>query len=143
MKKLTINGIVFEVVNSKKYPTTVESVNRYMDRFTGRSLWDCYDRPSEIKESIWDNWRYWMHDSNVNENEYSVQYMQVSSYNSMMFTIDALVFDKQDYIKYFLHITPTHNYAYPVVTEQYCFTVTGTRYRFRCGNSATHERSVT
>ena len=115
-KTIEIFGRDFEVVNSKKYPVTVEAVNRYMDTYSAKDLYSFYNRPSDVKQRIWEDWRNWARDSRYTESDNdTVQYMQVSSANCMMFTIDALVFDNKEYIKYMLHITPSHNYAYPVV----------------------------
>lgn len=115
-KTIEIFGRNFEVVTSKKYPVTIETVNRYMDSFSHKDLYNFYNRPSDVKQRIWEEWRKWCFESRYTEsNNDTIQYMQVASANRMMFTIDALVFDDKDYIKYMLHITPSHNYAYPVV----------------------------
>lgn len=112
MKTVTLNGELFEVVDSRKYPVTVDRVNNYMERYTGKDLYSFYDRPSHIKQSIYDAWLSWCRTSGGN-----ASYMQVSSANCMQFSIDAIWCDDNEYIKYMLHITKAHNYAYPVHTN--------------------------
>lgn len=117
MKTVTIFNTTFELVESRKYPVTVDTVNDYMDRYTGKDLDSFYGKSSDIKRAIYNNWRKWASESHLNDNtDDTVEYMQVASANCMTFTIDALVFDKYGFIKYMLHITKSHNYAYPVIT---------------------------
>ena len=117
MKSVTIFNRTFELVESKKYPITVDTVNDYMERYTGKDLLSFYNKPSDIKCAIYDDWRKWSATSHIDSKSVdSVEYMQVASANCMTFTIDALVFDKHGFIKYMLHITKSHNYAYPVIT---------------------------
>ena len=116
MKTVTIFNRTFELVESKKYPVTIDTVNDYMARYIGKDLDSFYGRPSDIKRAIYNEWRKWSSDSRLDNNcDDSVEYMQIASANSMTFTIDALVFDKYGFIKYMLHITKAHNYAYPVI----------------------------
>ena len=109
MKTVTLNGEIFEVKDSRKHPLTVEHVNDYMERFVGKDLYTFYDRPSHIKQSIYDAWLTWCSTSGG-----QASHMQVSSANCQTFTIDAIWCDEKGYIKYFLHITKAHNYAYVV-----------------------------
>ena len=118
MKTVTIFNRTFELVQSKKYPITVDTVNAYMSTFTGKDLSNFYSKPSTTKCFIYDNWKEWALTSRLDNNsDDSVEYMQVASANCMAFSIDALVFDKHGFIKYMLHITKSHNYAYPVITD--------------------------
>lgn len=120
MKTITIFNRTFELVESKKYPVTIETVNNYMANFSGKNLFNFYNNPSKIKCDIYDEWKQWSIDSRLNiydGGNDSVEYMQVVSANCMTFSIDALVFDKYGFIKYMLHITKSHNYAYPVITQ--------------------------
>ena len=119
MKTVTIFNRTFELVESKKYPVTADTVNDYMSNFSHKNLYNYYNNPSSTKCLIYDSWKEWAFNSRFNNEggDDSVQYMQVASANCMTFTIDALVFDKYGFIKYMLHITKSHNYAYPVITD--------------------------
>lgn len=118
MKTVTIYNRTFELVESKKYPVTVDRVNDYMARYSGMDLLSFYNKPSDIKCAIYNDWCNWSTESRLdNKSDDSVEYMQVASANCMSFTIDALVFDKYGFIKYMLHITKAHNYVYPVITH--------------------------
>lgn len=118
MKTVKIFNRTFELVQSKKYPITIDTVSDYMSNFTGKDLFNYYDNPSTVKRLIYDEWKEWSLNSRFNNDnsDDSVEYMQVTSANCMTFTIDALVFDKHGFIKYMIHITKSHNYAYPVIT---------------------------
>ena len=70
---------------------------------SGRTLDDCYTRPSATKQSIYWDWLMWANDNNV-------QYFGVRSYNSNMFTLQGMV--EIDGLYYILEITPTRNTAY-------------------------------
>ena len=118
MKTVTIFNRTFELVQSKKYPITIDTVNNYMHNYTCKSLMNFYSKPSDTKRAIYNEWRKWSSESLLDNNSNdSVEYMQVASANYQPFTIDALVFDKHGFIKYMLHITKSHNYAYPVITD--------------------------
>lgn len=118
MKTVKIFDRTFELVESKNHPITIELVNVYMRNFEGKNLNNYYNNPSSTKCLIYDSWKEWALYSRLdNKGDDSVEYMQVASANSMTFTIDALVFDKKGFIKYMLHITKSHNYAYPVISD--------------------------
>lgn len=108
MKTVVLNGVTFEVKNSRKYPVTIERCNDYMERFTGKDLDSFYGRCSEYKKAIWEDWLKWKTESP------NASHMEIASANIMQFTIDCLWFDDNGYIEYYLHITRDHNYAYPV-----------------------------
>ena len=108
MKTVNLGGVEFEVKDSRKYPVTIDSVNDYMQRFTGKDLDSFYGRCSETKKAIWRQWQVWKHENP------NASHMQVSSANGWRFTIDCLWFGDDDIIEYMLHITSDHNYAYVV-----------------------------
>lgn len=89
-----IGNITFEFVGEIDPPTT----------FKRATLMDCYVKPSERKRAIWRAWEDW---ARYSFNGAEV-HMNVATYNCNVFTIDIYVGN------YYLHITPTHNYAYKV-----------------------------
>lgn len=78
MKTITLNGHTFEVHFSKY--TQVENLARY----AGRTIYQCYDRPSTTKVSIYKEWEEWAY---LND----VQYFGVSSYSGFQFSLQGLV----------------------------------------------------
>lgn len=66
-----------------------------------RSIWDCYERPSRIKESIYESWRNWFIENNG--------YCDVCSHNSNFFSMQGYVRNMETRDMYFCYITPAHN----------------------------------
>ncbi len=114
-KTIRINGIDFELIESRKYPTTMEDIERYRDSYTGKDLTNYYDRCSDIKKAIWKDWVKWKVESQQDwEATYYISCMEVSSANCMQFTISAIADNKCGSL-YMLYITRDHNRAYPVI----------------------------
>lgn len=101
-KFIEINGEKFELINTKK-PID----ERHKDYLGRRDLFDFYDRPSEAKQVIWDEWQTW-------ERETPCVYdMRVTSASHFMFTIGAYFVDvKTDEIIGYFVITRDHNRLY-------------------------------
>ena len=100
-KKVLINGIDFELhkgVNMTPFPS-----------ISNRSIYDCYNNPSQAKRNIWKWWRHWFAELRLNENANIYSY-GVRSYSSHFFTIEAHI----EYlgVTYYLEITHVHNRAY-------------------------------
>ena len=102
-RTMEINGVTFELTAPRK-PKHLEDVIRRLDRYAHRTIWECYERPSETKESIYKKWLDWYTDQGE-----EIDYFGVSSYNSMCFTLQALYFDGVFY--YELRITRDYNRA--------------------------------
>lgn len=71
------------------------------------SLEYCYARPSQAKISIYYNWY------NTIANNSNILSFGVGSYNSNIFTINAII--ELHNKKYYLHITPTKNECYEII----------------------------
>lgn len=91
----TINGTRFIIdrIAAKKFGA----------RIAAYDLEDAYARPSYRKINIWADWRKELTGP-----------VWISSYNSMMFTIAGKTTDETTGQEYFVFITPTYNYAWPV-----------------------------
>lgn len=114
-KTIRINGVDFELIESRKYPTTMEEIERYRDSYTGKDLTNYYDRCSDVKKSIWASWVKWKVESQLEDNApYYISCMEVTSANCMQFTISAIADNKCGSL-YKLYITRDHNRACPVV----------------------------
>lgn len=97
MTSITLNGERFEVHRSKY--AKVENLARY----AGRTIYQCYERPSTAKVHIYKEWEEWAY---LND----VQYFGVSSYSGFQFSLQGLV--EHEGKTYLLSITKSHNYAY-------------------------------
>lgn len=98
MKTIKINGVTFELQNKEITLPIVE-------RHPHCTIWDCYDRPSSTKVSIYKRWlRY--------ATEVNAQGFTISSYNCHLFTLEFQL--KHEGITYHAHITPAHNYLYKI-----------------------------
>lgn len=96
MKKTKeINGEVFTVIVPK------EKMNHESMYFMSLSLDSCYERPSDIKRSIYESWLRWSYDVE------GLTYFGIQSYNCMMFTLSGLYYDIKEDKYYHLYITKT------------------------------------
>ena len=95
---ITIDGEVFELQ---------KPVSLYVN-INCRDLYSCYDNPSTRKQGIWVSWCSWFLDRNCWR-------FGVSSYNTMMFTINAITYVEELQCDCYLYITPTHNYLSPIL----------------------------
>ncbi len=97
MKKyIKIEDISFEVKNNLNIKKDYEL----------KILESCYNNCSDTKEYVYNEWLKF---SRLHNSGY---YYGVASYNSMIFTFDAMIeFEDK---KYYIHITPTHNYIMEV-----------------------------
>lgn len=103
MKTLTINGTNFELKVPRKNKVTISEALEYLERYKGRTIYDCYERPSVYKEAIYSDWLCWLR-TTVN-----VGYFGVTGYNCMQFSLGALAWIDDKY--YLLRITRDHNIA--------------------------------
>ena len=94
MKLVTVNGINFEVMNTKTNPYS-----------WGKSdIYELYQRPSAIKVAIWEDWL------NFFRNLGYIDTIRVHG-NCMMFSIVADIVSK-DGNRYNFYITKAHNKVY-------------------------------
>ena len=74
-----------------------------------RDLWDCYDRPSDTKVSIWKSWCNWFY------NNLDCINVGVCSYNCTMFTIEAVAYVEELDDYYYFYITKTRQEIHKLV----------------------------
>ena len=67
---------------------------------SSKDLYSCYDRPSIYKQSIWANWCSWFMDMGCFE-------FGIRSYNTFMFTIEAIIYVQEFESDCYLLITPS------------------------------------
>lgn len=102
MKTLNINGVNFEVKKPRKNKLSLKRTIETLERYDGRTIFECYDNPSSYKEDIYFNWVHWSLYDNIS-------YFGVSGYNCMAFSLQGLYFDGTNY--YLLSITKCNNTA--------------------------------
>lgn len=95
-KLLKIKGIIFEVqkpIYDKLY-------------YSGRDLYNCYDKPSYVKQNQYEFWEDWYYNNFDYDNR--VGSLTVHSYNFAIFTLTmGIIYNGK---QYHLYITPNHNY---------------------------------
>lgn len=71
----------------------------------GRTIYDCYAKPSVAKINIDAQWQTFFNNNDI-------KYAGVWSYNSNMFTYTCVYHDKENRKSYLLYITKTKQIAY-------------------------------
>ena len=104
MKTLKIGDEVFEVICSKH---TQGYINYHLRNYDERDLFDFYENPSYIKQTIFNEWYDWFVDN------YCVDKLEVVGGSCFTFTIGALYIDTEtlEILGYF-RITKDHNRLY-------------------------------
>lgn len=98
MKVIKINGVKFELQSKE---IVLPTVNYHPHR----TIWDCYNRPSSTKVSIYESWlRY--------ATEINAYGFTVSSYNCSFFSLEFQF--THEGIMYHAYITHAHNYLYKI-----------------------------
>lgn len=106
-KTITINNQNFELINNELYFYQV--VNNF--GYAGRTLYDCYTRPSKTKEEIYKHWMTWFNELKTEEVDWEYTYrIGVKSYNCNFFSLHA--YFKYMGSWYYVEITAHHNRAW-------------------------------
>lgn len=94
---IKLNNETFEVkkVKGKLHPLRL------------RDLLDCYNRPSNLKMSIYNNWVNWLMKLNGISTDMHFNPMTVVSYNSMVFTLGCDVYNNENKLIGQLYISKT------------------------------------
>lgn len=100
----TINGRNFEICKGIDKASGIDRINRNI----GRTVDDCYNRPSEFKKMVERDWYNWLAGAD------NVGCMGVESYNCMMFTLTAH-YTAKDGSTYLIYITRDHNRIIPLI----------------------------
>ena len=96
-KDIILNGEIFTLDTKETETETM---------LTRRDIYDCYERPSQHKVAIFNEWRNWFVANNG--------YCTVSSYNCMMFTIAGYVTDINTNERYYCYITKSYNKCWKI-----------------------------
>lgn len=80
-----------------------------------RSLDDCYNKPSALKRDIYNDWCKWLVEFAFDESsDYEYGILTVLSYNCMIFTLGAEVYNKKGELIGYLYITKTRQELWTV-----------------------------
>lgn len=98
-KTITINGVTFELGKDITPTDADANISRL------KALYECYARPSDTKESIYDYWCKWF-------DKFIISIYGVSSYNCNFFTMTGtFVYNNVNYVAV---ITRSHNRLYRI-----------------------------
>lgn len=98
MKKvMEINGENFTIMKS------ISSFSFHYNTF--KDIYSCYEKPSEIKLSIYKDWEKWFNELNCYD-------FGIISYNGWMFTCGGII--KIDGQMYYIYITKTRQEIYAI-----------------------------
>ena len=97
MRYIELNNETFEVKKAKGELHPLEY----------RALVDCYNKPSMIKRSIWENWIDWLIQLDKNSTNMWFGSLTIISYNTMMFTLGCNVYNNDNKLIGQLYITKT------------------------------------
>ena len=98
-EKIVINGVKFEKVGGN-----IHNINTNL-----KNLYQCYDRPSQAKVGIYNEWVDYARKVDASK-------WGIATYNANVFTFDFCF--KYESKKYYAHITPCHNYIVEVLNEK-------------------------
>lgn len=106
---MVINGEEFEVIKPRKYTPIPQRISR----------WDCldiyeaYERPSQYKVSIFNEWREWAPFEWKKDGEYFVTDFRITSHNCFAFVLGFNLYERStgEFIGTG-HITRDHNRIY-------------------------------
>lgn len=80
-----------------------------------RSLYDCYNKPSSLKKDIYSDWYKWLVELTFDESsDYGYGILTVLSYNCMIFTLGAEVYNKKCELIGYLYISKTRQELWTV-----------------------------
>lgn len=97
-KTMKINGENFKIMKP------ISSFSLYTGQF--KDITECYNRPSQIKQAIFDDWVQWSCEAECEE-------FGIVGYNGFMFTLGGLIVLSGK--MYYIYITKTRQEIYPIV----------------------------
>ena len=112
-KFMEINGVDFEIHKSRK----IKNADAYIEAaktspYMYEDIYECYEKPSNIKVNIFKEWIEWARDFNINSDFGThIIYMRITSFSFNQFTLGAVMYiDDKPYG--LIHITKCHNCIY-------------------------------
>ena len=103
-----INGVNFELSDEINFRCHVNSRNYHFP-----ALYNCYEKPSYRKVSIYEEWFKWFEATKQNEEWQYKATFGVRSYNTNVFTLGITLVYEQ--VWYYLEIFPTRNVAHKLI----------------------------
>lgn len=74
-----------------------------------RGLFDCYAKPSLVKQAIFYSWVEWFKQFNLDNEKYILKHLTINSYNCMLFTLSIDVYDLTSHLVGKLYISKTRH----------------------------------
>lgn len=95
-------------------------------RYTYANIYDAYQKPSEAKVYIWNEWVSWAKDVNMLNGTYEVRDLRIGSASCFMFTIVATIREfavdetgnRIAVATYIMRVTKYHNYLYKLASDE-------------------------
>ena len=101
-------------INGKKFEANTNEHLHSIPQLSGPTrLEEVYGRFSSAKEYVWDEWFDFYSDIS----NYKCSF-EISSYTRTIFTMSMVVYDELNNQYWYLHITPSHNYAIKIIEEE-------------------------
>ena len=137
MQDMEIKGMWFQVkeLSPRNSANAIVAANDH--RYTYADIYEAYQKPSEAKVSIWNEWIQWARDVNMFDDTHEVKNLSISARTNQMFTVCAIIreFDEEE-IGYYLGFdedvignylpvatyimiaTKYHNYLYKLASDE-------------------------
>lgn len=112
-----LNHVDFELKHTD-LATIIHYIDEAQDNRFHRDLSECYERPSQTKRDIYDDWFSWVYDFNAKaKTDMYITWFRITSYNIFQFTLKAVMYvDAEPWA--LLEITKEHNRFYRADKER-------------------------
>lgn len=101
-------------INGKKFEANANEHLCRIPQLSGATrLEEVYGRFSSAKEYVWNEW----HDFYSDISNYKCSF-EISSHNCNVFMLSMVVYDESNNQYWYLHITPSHNYAIKITEKE-------------------------
>lgn len=95
-------------------------------RYTYADIYDAYQKPSEAKIHIWNEWVQWARDVNMFDGTYEVHDLRIGSASCFTFTVVATIREfavdetgnRLAVATYIMRVTKCHQYLYRLVSDE-------------------------
>lgn len=126
MQDMEIKGMHFQVkeLTARESANVIDAANDH--RYTYADIYDAYQKPSEAKVSIWNEWVHWANDVNMFDGTYEVHDLRIGSASCFMFTVVAVIREfavdetsnRIAVATYIMRVTKYHNYLYLLTSDE-------------------------
>ena len=126
MHEIEINREWFQVETLTARESANAIVAAHDHRYTYADIYDAYQKPSEAKVSIWNEWVDWARDVNMLDGTYEVLDLRIGSASCFMFTVVAVIREfavdetgnRIAVATYIMRVTKYHQYLYRLASDE-------------------------